>query len=112
MNGFLGQLMVDFLVAMGMVIGGAILGGIGAVFRHDYPMDAMLLLAERLKIWAMVSTLGGTMDTLRAIETGVLDAKFSVLGKQFTYLTAAFFGCQVGFWIIRAIAGGKATSAL
>lgn len=110
MNEFLSQLLVDFFVAMGMVVGGSLLGGIGYVFTHNYPMSNMWLLAERLKIWAMVSTLGGTMDTLRAIETGVLGANFHVLGKQFTYLTAAFFGCQVGFWLIKAIAGPSVTA--
>ncbi|WP_035453595.1 YtrH family sporulation protein [Alicyclobacillus herbarius] len=104
MNGFLGNLFAYFFIAMGMVLGGSLLGGVAAAIIHwPAPMGYMLQLADRLKIWAMVSTLGGTMDTLRAIETGVLHANLNVLGKQFTYLTAAFIGCQVGYWLIETL---------
>ncbi|MCL6627560.1 MAG: YtrH family sporulation protein [Alicyclobacillus shizuokensis] len=96
---------IDFFIALGVVIGGTLLGGIGAFIFNDYPVLKMLRLSEQLKIWAMVSTLGGTMDTLRAIETGVLNANLHVLGKQFTYLSAAFFGCQVGYWLIQTLYG-------
>lgn len=102
---FTANLALDFFVSMGMVIGGALLGGIAAVTAHQPPLATMVRLADQLKIWAMVSTLGGTMDTLRVIETSVLGGRLLPLGKQFAYLVAAFFGCQLGFLLIRWLAG-------
>jgi hypothetical protein len=104
---FLGNLTIDFFVAMGMVLGGSLLGGIGATLMHAAPFTVMLRLSDQLKIWAMVSALGGTMDTLHIIEQGVLYRHLNPLGKQITYLIAAFVGCQVGALIIRWIAGDK-----
>lgn len=103
---FIGNLVVDFFVAMGMVLGGSLLGGIGAALMHSAPFAVMLRLSDQLKIWAMVSALGGTMDTLHILEEGVLDGKLNPLGKQVTYLIAAFVGCQIGALIVRWMAHG------
>ncbi len=99
------HLVFDFFVSMGMVIGGSLLGGIAAMIAHVRPAGAMLQLAEQLKIWALVSTLGGTMDTLRAIETSVLGMNITPIARQFMYLIAAFIGCQAGYVIIRWLIG-------
>jgi hypothetical protein len=99
------HLIFDFSVSMGMVLGGSLLGGLAAVFTHVRPAGAMLQLADQLKIWALVSTLGGTMDTLRAIETGVLGMNLTPIVRQFMYLIAAFIGCQFGYILIRWLVG-------
>jgi len=99
------HLLLDFFVSMGMVVGGSLLGGLVAVFGHTPPMTTMVRLADQLKIWALVSTLGGTMDTLRVIESGVLMRQLGPVARQFTYLVAAFLGCQLGYLLIRWIAG-------
>lgn len=102
---FIHNIVMDFCIALGMVVGGALLGGIAAVFTHAAPMTTMVRLASQLKIWALVSTLGGTMDTLRAIESGVLERQLLPMGKQFAYLVAAFLGCQLGYILVRWLAG-------
>ena len=104
---FITNLVIDLFVSMGMVVGGALLGGLGAVLRHSPPMATMLNLADQLKVWALVSTLGGTMDTLRVIETGVLGGQLLPVGRQFAYLIAAFIGSQVGFLLIRSLVGSE-----
>lgn len=101
---FLGNLAIDFFVSMGMVLGGSLLGGVGALLCHTSPLAIMLRLSDQLKIWAMVSTLGGTMDTLKVLETGFLSRDLAPVGKQLTYLIAAFIGCQVGALLIRWLA--------
>ncbi|MCL6636371.1 MAG: YtrH family sporulation protein [Alicyclobacillus sp.] len=98
---FWASLVVDFFVAMGMVLGGSLLGGLGAALLHAPPLAVMANLAEQLKIWAMVSALGGTMDTLKVIESGVLSRQLAPVGRQMTHLAAAFLGCQVGAALIR-----------
>ncbi|MCL6452207.1 MAG: YtrH family sporulation protein [Alicyclobacillus sp.] len=101
---FAANLAIDFFVSMGMVIGGSLLGGLGALLFHTSPLSIMLRLSEQLKIWAMVSTLGGTMDTLKVLETGFLQRDLYPVGKQLTYLVVAFIGCQVGALLIRWLA--------
>jgi hypothetical protein len=106
---FIGNLTIDFFVAMGMVLGGSLLGALGAQLMHSAPLVIMLRLSDQLKIWAMVSALGGTMDTLRIIQDGVLYRALNPLGKQIAYLIAAFVGCQIGALMIRWIAAGDAS---
>lgn len=101
---FIQTAVIYFFVAMGMVVGGSILGGVGALFMHSPPMSIMVRLADQIKIWALVSTLGGTMDTLRVIETGVLGLSVGPIVKQISYLSVAFIGAQIGFLLIRWLA--------
>ncbi|MBX6352569.1 MAG: YtrH family sporulation protein [Thermoflavifilum sp.] len=105
-SSFASNLIIDFFVALGMVVGGALLGGVAAVLTHSLsPLQTMVKLADQLKIWALVATLGGTMDTLRVIETGVLKAQLYPVGRQFALLVSAFLGSQMGFQIIAWLAG-------
>jgi hypothetical protein len=104
---FLGNLVINFLVAFGMVVGGSILGGIGAMLTpHKQPMLMMITLSDRLKIWAMVSALGGSMDTLKLIGEGVLTRQLDPVGRQLTYLIVAFIGCQTGALLVNWFATG------
>lgn len=102
---FFGTLILDCFVALGLVLGGSLIGSVGALLTHRPPMATMLHLADQLKIWAMVSALGGTMDTIKVIETGVLEGHFTLIIKQLGYLLAAFIGCQIGYFLIQAMTG-------
>jgi len=102
---FLVNLILDFCVSLGMVVGGSILGGMGAFIMHKPPMLMMIRLSDQLKIWAMVSALGGTMDTLRVISTGFIYLQLDPIARQFCYLIAAFVGCQVGALMIQWLSG-------
>lgn len=102
---FFSTLILDFFVAMGIVVGGSVVGALGAVLTHRPPMTAMLQLADQLKIWALVAALGGTMDTLKLIDNGVLAWQFRTALKQFCFLCSAFLGCNVGFYLIKWLVG-------
>lgn len=107
MVGFINNVILDFFVALGIVLGGSIIGAIGAVLTHKPPMTTMVDLADQLKIWALVAALGGTMDTLKVFDTGLFGGgQFSVAIKQFLYLVSAFLGCNVGYYLIKWIVGG------
>jgi Sporulation protein YtrH len=109
---FAANLLIDFFVSMGMVLGGSLLGGLGALVFHNPPLSVMLRLSEELKIWAMVATLGGTMDTLKVLESGFLNRELVPVGKQITYLGVAFIGCQIGALLIRWLASDSEISWL
>ncbi|WAH35796.1 YtrH family sporulation protein [Alicyclobacillus dauci] len=105
--GIVANCLLDFFVSMGLVIGGSLLGGFAAVVTHHNPSYTMLVLADDLKIWALVAALGGTMDTLRVIHKGVFSFAVGPMARQFIYLVAAFIGCQIGYMIIEWLVNGS-----
>ncbi|SFI82767.1 YtrH family sporulation protein [Thermoflavimicrobium dichotomicum] len=92
---------LDFFIALGVVLGGVALGGLGAFLTNDYPTERMLRLAEQLKIWAMVAALGGTFDTIRAIEVNVLGGQLGQAGQQLAFIVSSFIGAHIGVLFIR-----------
>ena len=109
---FTANLLIDFFVSMGMVLGGSLLGGLAALLFHTPPLSVMVRLSEDLKIWAMVATLGGTMDTIKVLESGFLKRDLVPVGRQITYLAVAFIGCQLGALLIRWLASDSEFSWL
>ncbi|BCJ86657.1 YtrH family sporulation protein [Effusibacillus dendaii] len=107
MDRFFSTIVLDFFVALGLVIGGSLVGAVGAMLTHHPPMKTMLDLADQLKIWALVAALGGSMDAIKIIGDGVWYLKFNPVVKQFAYLIAAFLGCQVGFYLVKWIASER-----
>jgi hypothetical protein len=104
---FFSTLVIDFTVALGLMIGGSLVGAVGALLTHHPPMYTMVRLAEQLKIWALVAALGGSMDTLKEIADGVFEWNLSPVVKQFSYLMAAFLGSQTGYLLIKWLAYGQ-----
>lgn len=111
MAGFLTKVTLDFFVAFGIVVGGSLLGGIAAVFILQPPGIWMETIADKIKIWAMVAAVGGTIDPLRVIETHMLDGYLSPAIKQILYFISGFIGAQMGYilirWICQAGSGGE-----
>ncbi len=106
MEKFIHTLIYNFFIALGVILGGAFIGSLGAVFCQDPPLKIMLDLAEKLKIWAIVSAIGGTFVAIRAIEIGFLDGQLSSLVKQFLFILSAFYGAQLGYLLIVMLTGG------
>lgn len=98
-------LIMNFLVAFGVVIGGSFLGGIGAILTLQAPAVVMEHWAEKIKIWALVVAVGGTIDPLRVIESHFLEGQLSPVIKQILYIISAFLGAHMGttliLWICR-----------
>lgn len=104
---FWSTIILDFFVAFGVVIGGSIMGGVGALIGHYNvtPMETIEELAGQLKIWALVAALGGTFDMLRSVETHIFEGHLSLVAQQFLMLLSAFAGAHIGYllitWLIR-----------
>lgn len=98
-------LIMNFLVAFGVVLGGSFLGGIGAVLTLQSPAAIMVHWAEKIKIWALVVAVGGTIDPLRFIESHFLEGHLSPVIKQIFFIISAFLGAHMGtqliLWICR-----------
>jgi hypothetical protein len=107
MDRFLATIIIDFCVALGLVLGGSMVGAVGALLTHTPPMQKMTELADQLKIWAMIAAIGGSVDPIKVIGEGVWDFKLNPVLKQFSLLIAAFLGSQVGYYLIKWLTAGK-----
>lgn len=90
-----------FLIAFGVVLGGALLAGFGSVFLWMSPKIKMLEVADSLKIWALVAAVGGTIDPIRVIESNMLKGYMSPAIIQIGYILFAFLGAHMGTELVR-----------
>ncbi|CAH0117753.1 MULTISPECIES: YtrH family sporulation protein [unclassified Paenibacillus] len=105
MSQFITRALLDYFIAFGIVIGGAMLGGIAAVLTLQSPALTMVAVSKQLKIWALAAAVGGTIDPMRVIESNFLDGNLSPAIKQILYILFAFLGAHMGTelvaWICR-----------
>jgi len=95
MDSSMAQVILTFFVAYGIVVGGALCGGIGAFLTHKPPLLYMELLADQLKIFGIVGALGGSFDSFLQIEK-ILLGNFSPVVKQLAMIVVAFMGAHIG----------------
>jgi len=92
----------NFLISFGVVVGASIFGGVGAFITNDPPLKAMLDIASSIKIWAVAVTLGGTFSSFAAIEKGLFEGEFKSILKQAIYVLSAL-GANTGYNAIKLI---------
>lgn len=102
---FVMTVILDFFVALGVVVGGSIVGGIGGFIVSKPPLDFMATLAGDLKIWALVAAIGGTFDTITNIERGFLDGTPSDIIQTIFVILAAMSGAHTGLILIGWLTG-------
>lgn len=108
MSYFLSKAGLDFFIAFGIVIGGSMLAGIGSVFMLLPPAATMLDTAARLKIWAIVAAIGGSIDPVRVIESNINAGQLSPAAQQICFIIIAFLGAHLGTELVRLICKGAA----
>lgn len=101
MNPLVVELVLSFFIAMGVVMGGSVLGGLGAFLMGELPLQTMAKLAERLKLWGLVAALGGTFFALQTLETGFLKGQPRMVIRQILFILSAFWGAHAGYLLIR-----------
>lgn len=101
---------LDFFIAFGVVLGGTLLGGVAAVLMLEPPTTRMLLVAEQIKIWAIVAAIGGTIDPIKVIESNLVEGYISPAIKQIMFIVFAFIGAQMGTTLIHWICRGGSSS--
>lgn len=102
MERFFVKLPFIFFTALGMIIGGTLIGSISATLSGHGPLRIMCQLAKDLKIWAAVAAIGGTFDSLQTLETGLLEGQVKLVIKQLGFILAAFAGAHVGYMLVMA----------
>ncbi len=107
MTTFVSTLIINFSIALGVVLGGALVGGLGAALGSEPPIQAMIDIAEKLKLWAMVASLGGTFIAIKEIEMGFLGGQLHTVIKQLIFILSAFSGAHLGVIIITFLFQGE-----
>ncbi|MFA9558729.1 YtrH family sporulation protein [Evansella sp. AB-rgal1] len=100
---FLATLVIDYFVAFGVIIGGTIVGGIGAYLIGKPPLSVMYDLASSLKIWALVAAIGGTFDAISSLERGIFGGTHADIFKTIMMIFIALCGAQSGTTLIQWI---------
>jgi len=107
MEKFITTAFLTFFVSLGVILGGSLLGALGGSLLGRPPMGTMIELGEEMRIWALVTALGGTFGVIKAFESGILGGQPLQLLQQFLLITCAFTGAHLGFIIITHLAGGS-----
>ncbi|WP_158736689.1 YtrH family sporulation protein [Alteribacillus bidgolensis] len=94
---------MDFFVAFGVIIGGSIIGGMGALLIGKPPLSTIHDLAASLKIWALVAAIGGTFDAITSLERGLLSGTHADIFKTLAMICAALGGANTGTLLIQWI---------
>ncbi|KYD22547.1 MULTISPECIES: YtrH family sporulation protein [Bacillaceae] len=97
---FLSAFIQSYFIAVGVLLGGAMIGALGAFLSGEQPLTAMYRFAGDLRIWAVVAAIGGTFDTFYMVERGFFFGETRDIIKQFLLILSAMGGAQTGVTII------------
>jgi hypothetical protein len=107
MDKFWQTLILTFCIALGVNLGGSLVGAMGAIITNRPPLKTMLEISGELKIWALVAALGGTFGVIKIFEAGVFGKQFFDLGKQLFIICSAFLGAHLGYLLILSLGAEK-----
>ena len=100
---FINNVLYNFLIALGIVVGACTFAGIGAVINDHPPVKTMMDIADSIKIWAVAVALGGTFSSFEIIEQGILKGEVRSIIKQLIYILTALIGANTGCGFIRLL---------
>ncbi|MDR7077811.1 hypothetical protein J2Y03_002837 [Neobacillus niacini] len=98
--GFFPTFIESYFIALGVILGGALIGGIAAFLTGQPPLTAVYRLSTDLRIWAIVAAIGGTFDAVYTFERGLFNAETRDIFKQLLIILSALGGAQTGTLII------------
>ncbi|MCU9594440.1 YtrH family sporulation protein [Caldibacillus thermolactis] len=90
----------SFFIALGVLLGGSLIGGLAAFLTGQPPLTEIYRLANSLRIWAIVAAIGGTFDAVYSFERGLMEGETDSLVKQIFLILSAFGGAQTGALLI------------
>jgi len=108
LSSILTTLVTTFFIALGVILGGSLLGSLASFLASGQPpFYSIVELAEKLKIWALVSAMGGSFTAFRVIEIGFLSGQPAEIFKQLALIISAFGGAHFGYVLLRTCFGGN-----
>lgn len=102
---FFVHLIDSYFIALGVLLGGAIIGGIGAFLTGKPLFTEIFRISSSIRIWAIVAAIGGTFDAVYSFEKGLFDGNTKDIFKTFLLILAALGGAQTGSLVITWLTG-------
>lgn len=100
---FFPELFKSYFIAMGVLLGGCLLGGLAAFMTGQPLLTEIFRLSNILRIWAIIAAIGGTFDTLYSFEKGFINGETKEVFKQFLLILSAMGGAQTAalfiYWL-------------
>lgn len=94
-------LLIDsYFIALGVLLGGALIGGFAAFLTGKPPLTEIFRISSSIRIWAIVAAIGGTFDTVYSFERGLFQGETKDIFKQFLLILSALGGAQTGALLI------------
>lgn len=93
---FFSLFLQSYFIALGVLIGGSIIGGLAAFLTGKPPLTLIYRLSNMIHIWAIVTAIGGTFDAVSTFERGILEGETKDLFKQCLLILSALGGAQTG----------------
>lgn len=90
----------SYFIAVGVMLGGSIIGGLSAFVTGEPSLTEISRIASNLRIWAIIAAIGGTFDAVYSFERGFLQGETKDLFKQFLLILSAIGGAKTGSLII------------
>lgn len=85
-----------YFIALGVLVGGSLIGGIGSFLVGEPPFTMINRLSQSLKIWAIVAAIGGTFDAISNFERGIFQGATIDVFKQILLIVTAMGGVHSG----------------
>nr|WP_043934120.1 YtrH family sporulation protein [Bacillus sp. EB01] len=98
--GFFPSFIESYFIALGVLLGGAIIGGIASFLTGQPALTAITRLSSSLRIWAIVAAIGGTFDAVYQFERGIFEGQTRDIFKQILVILSALGGAQTGALLI------------
>ena len=100
---FLRTLALPFFTALGIELGGPLIGAIPTLLMRGRPFKTALELARDLRFWAIAMAIGGSFTVLEALEYGLVRHQLYGFAKQGAAVIGAFAGAQAGYWVVASL---------
>ncbi|WP_226036435.1 YtrH family sporulation protein [Aquibacillus saliphilus] len=97
---FFSSMIQCYFIALGVIMGGSLIGSIGAFATGDPPLTLMNRIAKSLRIWAVVAAIGGTFDAITNFEKGIFEGSTIDVVKQILLIITAMGGVQTSLILI------------
>ncbi|RCW66308.1 YtrH family sporulation protein [Saliterribacillus persicus] len=97
---FISTMMQCYFISFGVMLGGTIIGSIGAFASGEPPFTHMSRIAKSLRIWAIVAAIGGTFDAITNFERSIYEGSTMDMVKQILLIITAMGGAQTALLII------------
>lgn len=104
---FSDRLIFIFCTALGIILGGSLIGSLSTIITGHEPYATMRKLAEEMKIWAVVAAVGGSFSSFEALGSGLFSGEIRTLSKHFFYVVSSFAGAELAIYLIYNLTGSK-----